>query len=71
MTMSSSSNPDGIKVRTLRALSGRGGPQHRLKIGGGVILIGIILMLVSGFWLGLVIVALGVVVGGVYKGKRS
>lgn len=69
--MSSNRNPDGIKVRSLRALSGRGGPQHRLKIGGGIILIGIIVMLASGFWLGLVIVALGVVVGGLYKGKRS
>jgi uncharacterized membrane protein len=67
----SSSSPDGIKVRTLRALSGRGGPQHRLKIGAGVILIGVILLLVSGFWLGLLIVALGVIVTGVIKGKRS
>lgn len=68
--MSSSGNPDGIKVRTLRALSGRGGPQRRLKIGGGVILLGIILMLAASFWLGLIVVALGVVVGGVFKGKR-
>jgi hypothetical protein len=65
-----SSNPDGMKVRTLRALSGRGGPQRRLKIGGVVILLGIILMLASSFWLGLIVVGLGVVVGGVIKGKR-
>jgi hypothetical protein len=69
--MSSSSDPDGMKVRTLRALSGRGGPQRRLKIGGVVILLGIILMLASSFWLGLVVVGLGVVVGGVIKGKRN
>jgi hypothetical protein len=69
--MSSSSDPDGMKVRTLRALSGRGGPQRRLKIGGGVILLGIILMLASSFWLGLVVVGLGVVVSGVIKGKRN
>ena len=68
--MSSRGNPDGMKVRTLRALSGRGGPQRRLKIGGAVILLGIILMLASSFWLGLVVVGLGVVVGGVIKGKR-
>jgi len=69
--MSSSSDPDGMKVRTLRALSGRGGPQRRLKIGGVVILLGVILMLASSFWLGLVVVGLGVVVGGVIKGKRN
>jgi hypothetical protein len=69
--MSSSSDPDGVKVRTLRALSGRGGPQRRLKIGGGVILLGVILMLASSFWLGLVVVGLGVVVSGVIKGKRN
>ena len=69
--MSSSSDPDGMKVRTLRALSGRGGPQRRLKIGGVVILLGIILMLASSFWLGLVVVGLGVVVSGVIKGKRN
>jgi hypothetical protein len=68
--MSSRGNPDGMKVRTLRALSGRGGPQRRLKIGGTVILLGIILMLASSFWLGLVVVGLGVVVGGFIKGKR-
>jgi hypothetical protein len=69
--MSSSSDPDGVKVRTLRALSGRGGPQRRLKIGGGVILLGVILMLAWGFWAGLVVVGLGVVVSGVVKGKRN
>ena len=69
--MSSSSDPDGVKVRPLRALSGRGGPQRRLKIGGGVILLGVILMLASSFWLGLVVVGLGVVVSGVIKGKRN
>jgi hypothetical protein len=69
--MSSGSDPDGVKVRTLRALSGRGGPQRRLKIGGGVILLGIILMLASSFWLGLLVVGLGVVVSGVIKGKRN
>jgi hypothetical protein len=69
--MSSSSDPNGMKVRTLRALSGRGGPQRRLKIGGGVILVGVILMLASSFWLGLVVVGLGVVVSGAIKGKRS
>jgi hypothetical protein len=69
--MSSSSDPDGVKVRTLRALSGRGGPQRRLKIGGGVILLGVILMLAWGFWAGLVVVGLGVVVSGVIKGKRN
>jgi hypothetical protein len=68
--MSSSGKPEGLKVRTLRALSGRGGPQRRLKIGGGVILLGIILMLASSFWIGLIVVGLGVVVGGVIKGKR-
>jgi hypothetical protein len=68
--MSSTGNPDGVKVRTLRALSGRGGPQRRVKIGAGVILLGIILMLASSFWLGLIVVGLGVVVGGVIKGKR-
>jgi hypothetical protein len=69
--MSSSSDPNGMKVRTLRALSGRGGPQRRLKIGGGVILVGVIVMLASSFWLGLVVVGLGVVVSGAIKGKRS
>jgi hypothetical protein len=68
--MTSSGNPDGIKVRTLRALSGRGGPQRRLKIGAGVILLGVILMLASSFWLGLVVVGLGVVATGVITGKR-
>jgi len=68
--MTSSGNPDGIKVRTLRALSGRGGSQTRLKIGAGVILLGAILMLATSFWLGLVVVALGVVATGVIKGKR-
>jgi hypothetical protein len=68
--MTSSGNPDGIKVRTLRALSGRGGPQTRLKIGAGVILLGVILMLASSFWLGIVVVGLGVVATGVIKGKR-
>lgn len=68
--MTSSGNPDGLKVRTLRALSGRGGPQTRLKIGAGVILLGVILMLASSFWLGLVVVGLGVVATGAIKGKR-
>jgi len=68
--MSSSGNPDGIKVRTLRALSGRGGPQRRFKIGGAVILLGVIVMLASSFWLGLIVVGLGVVVSGAIKGKR-
>jgi hypothetical protein len=68
--MTSSGNPDGIKVRTLRALSGRGGSQRRLKIGAGVILLGVILMLASSFWLGLVVVGLGVVATGMITGKR-
>jgi hypothetical protein len=68
--MTSSGNPDGIKVRTLRALSGRGGSQRRLKIGAGVVLLGVILMLASSFWLGLVVVGLGVVATGVITGKR-
>jgi hypothetical protein len=68
--MSSSGKPDGLKIRTLRALSGRGGPQRRLKVGAGVILLGVILMFVASFWLGLVVVALGVVVGGFIGGKR-
>ena len=67
----SSSNPDGIKVRTLQALSGRGGPQRRLKIGGAVIVVGIILMLVSSFLLGLIVVGLGVVASGALRRPRN
>ena len=68
--MSTGGNQDGIKVRTLQALSGRGGPQRRLKVGGVVVLLGIILMLVWSFWLGLVIIGLGVAVTGAIKRKR-
>jgi len=69
--MSSGRSPDGIKVRTLKALSGRGGPQRRLKAGAGIVLLGLILMLAWSFWIGLIVVVLGVVVAGVVRGTRS
>lgn len=68
--MSSSGTPDGIKARTLRALSGRGGPQRRLKVGSGVFLVGIVVMLGASLWVGLIVSALGLVAGGVLTPKR-
>jgi len=68
--MSSSGKPETLKVRILQAFSGRGGPQRRLKVGAGVILLGIIAMFFWSFWLGLLVVVLGVVVGGFVRGRR-
>lgn len=68
--MSTGGRQDGIKVRTLQAVSGRGGPQRRLKVGAAIVVLGVILMLVSSFWLGLIIAGLGVVVTGAIKRTR-
>lgn len=68
--MSSSGNPEGLKVRTLRALSGRGGSQQRFKVGGAILLVGVIVMFAWSFLPGLLLVAAGVVVSGILPRKR-
>ena len=68
--MSSNGKPETLKVRILQALSGRGGPQRRLKVGAAMIVLGIILMLVWSFWLGLLVVVAGVAIGGFIRGRR-
>ena len=68
--MGSNGKPETLKVRILQALSGRGGPQRRLKVGAAMIVLGIILMLVWSFWLGLLVVVAGVAIGGFIRGRR-
>jgi hypothetical protein len=54
----------------MAADSGRGGGIAGISLGGIIVIVGIVLMIVWSFWIGLIIVLIGLIAfGGFARGK--
>jgi hypothetical protein len=59
-----------IEEKTMAAESGRGGSTGGIGLGGILVIIGIVLMIVWSFWIGLIVTLVGLIAfGGFARGK--